>query len=146
MSDNPPLFRSQYEQSLLAGLMALRNIQRCVSSNYPDAVVNEGERPTPDQVRTYAFALSKEASELADELGWKPWKFEQPLDIEKILGEFADVTAFYSLFLHFIMCATGATYEQVAEAYIQKSETNIRRANGQVAGYGYSLKTDLGVE
>lgn len=138
-------FRTTFRPALEVGTEALRRMQSFVSSHYPDAVVVDEQRPTPEQVLTYCFAMQKEVAELADELGWKPWKFEKPIDVGKTLAEFADVTAFYGLLLHYVMQATGATYREVVEAYITKSETNIRRALGQVEGYGY-LKTDLGTE
>lgn len=89
----------------------------------------------PADVATFSFAMVDEVTELAKELGWKPWKSAQVHDRERILDEYADVVAFFGTLTNLVMRATGATAEDLAEAYARKTEVNRSRFRGEVAGY-----------
>lgn len=125
--------------NLVAGLRHLVEVQRQVSGMVPGTITEE---VTNEQVTTSAFALNGEVFELAQKLGWKPWKankasfaHEEAYDIAE---EYADILAFLGLFTNYVLQRTGLTIEELAEAYQQKTEKNIRRFEGKEGeGYGF---------
>lgn len=103
-------------------------------------------RPEPEQVAVYTLALQREAQELAEELGWKPWKKLPEINRERVLDEFADVLAFLGLIATYVASVTDATPEEIALAYMRKSEVNVARLTGEMPGYepGDGLKGATG--
>lgn len=95
--------------------------------------------PTPENVRTFCFALIKEVTEFADELGWKSWK-RTPPNRARALEESADILAFTGLFLCWLR-NLGYTPEDIVTAYADKCAENIRRLTGSVGG-GYEVNRE----
>lgn len=125
--------------NLAAGLRHLAEVQRQVSAMVPDTITEEVTNP---QVTTVSFALSGEVFELAQKLGWKPWKanYAEFTNEERsdIAEEYADILAFLGLLTNYVCQRTGLTIEDLATAYQQKTLKNIRRFNGEEGnGYGF---------
>jgi NTP pyrophosphatase (non-canonical NTP hydrolase) len=123
---------------LALGLGVLVDTQSVVSAGVPGAVTAE---VTPDQVRTYAFALISEVVELCDAkdgkgLGWKPWATPKPVDPQYVAHEVADVLAFLGLILRYAMVSANLSVMDLAEAYRDKTGINVARIAGEVEGYG----------
>lgn len=117
--------------AIARGLQALADVQRVVSSGVKDCIV---ENPEHAQVLAYGHALIHEVTEWMDEMGWKPWKGKQPIKVERVTDEWADVLAFLGILLYY-MEQRGVSMEDLAEAYAEKTLTNIRRIGGEVPEY-----------
>ena len=117
--------------ALTEGLESLIDTQTVVSGLVPGAVTPE---VTPAQIASYSLALIREVGELADELGWKPWKEQPERDLERIADEMADVLAFVGLLLIYVEHA-GVSPTDLAQAYRSKSMRNIARFFGKEDGY-----------
>lgn len=116
------------------GLIALAGVQTIVSGMVKDALPTDTDVP-PANVLTYGFAFIKEVIELMDELSWKPWKPRKPIDKVRVADEFADILAFLGLLIIYVMRLTGLTHDELAQAYLRKSDVNMARFNGEVEGY-----------
>ena len=84
------------------------------------------------------LACMDELTELLNELNWKWWKNEKPLDPGAIRGELVDV-------LHFFvsMCIkSGMSAEDLFSGYIAKSREDFDRQYGRSQKAGYEVKTD----
>ena len=84
------------------------------------------------------LACMDELTELLNELNWKWWKNEKPLDPGAIRGELVDV-------LHFFvsMCIkSGMSAEDLFSGYIAKNRENFDRQYGRSQKVGYEVKTD----
>lgn len=84
------------------------------------------------------LACMDELTELLNELNWKWWKNEKPLDHEAIQGELVDV-------LHFFvsMCIrSGMSAEDLFEGYIAKNRENFDRQYGRSQKKGYEVNTN----
>jgi hypothetical protein len=121
-------------QAIGDGLQSLADIQVEVSGMVNDAVPTTGEIP-PANILTYGFAFIKEATELMDELGWKPWKPRKPINKERVADEFADILAFLGLLTIYVMRLADLTTDDLAAAYLRKSDVNVARFSGEVAEY-----------
>lgn len=86
-------------------------------------------------VRTVAFALIVEITELAQKVGWKPWKIDPEPSREDILDEFADVTAYFGTLAGIVMSRTGCSIQDLETAYMVKHARNWERFSGSVSGY-----------
>jgi dimeric dUTPase (all-alpha-NTP-PPase superfamily) len=114
--------------SLTMGLEYLARVQRVVSAPVEGCVVENGQIPTKDQLRTYTLAMMVELTEWLQTLDWKPWK-EKAIDGERVLDEFADILAFQGILIHYLNCL-GFSAAQIAEAYNRKSIVNMGRFMG----------------
>lgn len=120
---------------LALGLQVLVDTQRQVSSLVDGAT----DLPlTKEQVSTVAFALVQEIGELANEIGWKPWK-QVSRDEYAIVDEFADVLAFLGLLIYYITDGLGITPQQLVTAYVNKSLENVSRFIGRAAKPNYGV-------
>lgn len=95
---------------------------------------------SPEQVRTYAFALISEVTELANAIGWKPWKqlgeILEPVEgRERVIDEMADILAFLGLLMYYLTEGFGITPAEIADKYHAKSMTNVARFHGKIEGY-----------
>lgn len=120
----PPLHWKAGLRTLVANQLIIRKIM-------------EGDNLPSDKniVRTVSFALIGEILELSNELGWKPWRGSAAPSKEKILDEFADVTAYYATLASIVMDRCGVSSDELAEAYMRKLYINLDRARGNVPGY-----------
>lgn len=93
-------------------------------SNKPDDL-----RSLIEYLRWNMLAIDDELAEVRKAISWKPWQHDDPYaDRNEILKECVDV-------LHFvanILCAAGATDEELDAAYVAKMELNAAR---QKKGY-----------
>lgn len=121
---------------LAAGLRYLVEQQMRVNINRPD--VGTG---SPQSTGTYALAMIVEIAETLQELNWKPWKGQKPVNWQKTAEEVADILAFFGIFITDVIAQTGLTTDQLAAAYDTKTEENVRRAEGGVDGYVDARKT-----
>lgn len=125
-----------YNVTMLAeGLAVLAATQREVGKAIPGWV--EGE---PEYVRTTFLALMVETAELLQELNWKPWKADHPIDTSRAADEFADILAFLGYVVAWLEDA-GIPIGQLAMQYQAKTKINIKRLAGEVEGYGVKPKT-----
>ncbi len=118
-------------RDLANGLDALVAVQRKVSAPVPGAVPEGSTFPTKDALRTYALATIVEIAEWVQTLDYKAWSNDKVLAAprkadEIVLDEFADILAFIGI-LTLYMENWGMETEDIAHAYVLKSEENIRR-------------------
>ena len=81
------------------------------------------------------LACMDELTELLNELNWKWWKNEKPLDHEAIRGELVDV-------LHFFvsMCIrSGMDAKDLFDGYVAKNRENFDRQYGRSQKKGYDV-------
>ena len=81
-----------------------------------------------EYIRWNMLAIDDELAEVRKAISWKPWQHDDPYaDREEIIKECVDV-------LHFvanILCAAGATDEQLDAEYLAKMQKNAdRQKNG----------------
>jgi hypothetical protein len=119
---------------LKAGLVTLFNTQMTVSSLVDGCIPEVGTHASPDQLRTYFLALMVEMMELLQELSWKPWKNEKPVNSARVADEFADVLAFLGVLIIYLD-SLGVPPDMLAGAYAAKSRVNIERMLGMVPDY-----------
>lgn len=117
------------------GLAALAGVQIIVSGMVKDALPISVHTIPPINILTYGFAFIKETTELMDELGWKPWKPRKPINRDRVADEFADILAFLGLLTLYVMRLTGLTTDDLAQAYMRKSDVNVARFSGEVEDY-----------
>lgn len=87
------------------------------------------------------LAMVSELAELLDEVNFKWWKNEKPIDEAALHGELVDI-------LHFFvsMCIrAGLTSDELYEGYIEKNRENFDRQYGRSAKKGYDV-TEKGIE
>lgn len=113
--------------------------QECYGADYvvfhSDADVDINA--TIDYMRWNMLAIDDELAEMRQAMSWKPWQHDEPyLDRDELIKEAVDV-------LHFvanIVCAAGATDEELDEIYLAKMEKNRARQRD-----GYRVR-DAGVK
>lgn len=113
--------------------------QECYGADYAvfhsDADVDINT--TIDYMRWNMLAIDDELAEMRQAMSWKPWQHDEPyLDRDELIKEAVDV-------LHFvanIVCAAGATDEELDEIYLAKMEKNRARQRD-----GYRVR-DAGVK
>lgn len=92
---------------------------------------------TIDYMRWNMLAIDDELAEMRQAMSWKPWQHDDPyLDRDELVKEAVDV-------LHFvanIICAAGATDDELDEIYLTKMEKNRARQRD-----GYRVR-DAGVK
>jgi NTP pyrophosphatase (non-canonical NTP hydrolase) len=121
----------QYKTDLENGFRALQTIQRVVSGAVPGAIPGPEDRNTKDAVRTYTLAMMVEIAEWVQTVDWKPWKNHDADSHLKehssiVAEEFADILAFLGILMIY-MDNWNIDATEVAEAYLAKSEVNMRR-------------------
>jgi hypothetical protein len=125
---------------LADGLRELRQLQVLVSDATPDQALAKG--PTPPVIRTYVLAMITELAELSETMVGKAWAGDVPESRDRILDEFADVTAFYGVLAEFVFQATNASATEVAQAYLTKVGRNLERAAGREEGYEINARME----
>jgi len=113
------------QQGLKLGLKVLLTTQNIVTPKLDPQVL---ERPIEDTTRSYVLALVHEVHELLDELNWKMWKPNKPINRERVLDEFADILAFLGVMEMILYHRLGITPDELAHAYRNKTKENQRRA------------------
>ena len=113
--------------------------QECYGADYSvfhsdtDSDINA----TIDYMRWNMLAIDDELAEMRQAMSWKPWQHDEPyLDRDELIKEAVDV-------LHFvanIVCAAGATDEELDEIYLAKMDKNRARQRD-----GYRVR-DVGVK
>ena len=102
----------------------------------------EGDKPQNirklvEYMRWNMLAIDDELAEMRQAISWKPWQHDDPyLDRDELVKEAVDV-------LHFvanIICAAGATDDELDEIYLAKMEKNRARQRD-----GYRVR-DAGVK
>lgn len=121
------------EKPLADGLRTLLAVQKVVSSAVPGAIYDADNPPTKDALRTYSLAFIVEMAEWLQELDFKPWKNGKPeVSLRShpavVAEEFADMLAFLGILISY-MDNLGITPDDLARAYVKKSEQNIVRIN-----------------
>ena len=117
-------------RDLYRGMQHLVNEQRRVNANRQE--VYNG---SPESLGVYALALLVEIGELLQELNWKPWKEGREVNTQAVAEEMSDVLAFVGVLLDNLMVQSGLTLADIAAAYARKTDINLQRAGGEVAGY-----------
>lgn len=130
------LFSFEEQNDLAAGLETLVRMQHHVSRHVPGAIPPDGFPADKDAVRTYFLALMGEVYELLQTLDWKPWKLPTVPERHRIMDEYADVLAFLGIITTYVMRAASCDEQELAAAYQLKSQVNLERIAGRVAGYG----------
>jgi dimeric dUTPase (all-alpha-NTP-PPase superfamily) len=86
-------------------------------------------------IQKETLAMLSELAELIDEVNFKWWKNEKPVDIDKVKEELVDI-------LHFFvsMCIkTGMDAEELHQRYLDKNKENFARQQGKSEKTGYEI-------
>lgn len=89
-------------------------------------------------IRKNVLAMISELGELLDEVNFKWWKNEKPVDAAAVREELVDV-------LHFFvsMCLkAGMSAEDLFSGYVAKNQENFNRQYGRSAKPGYAVGKD----
>ena len=89
--------------------------------------------PMEQWIQRQTLAMISELAELIDEVNFKWWKNEKPVDEGRVRDELVDI-------LHFFvsMClSAGMTSEELHERYTSKNKENFNRQRGLSAKKGY---------
>lgn len=92
--------------------------------------------PMEQWIQKETLAMLSELAELIDEVNFKWWKNEKPVDPDAVKEELVDI-------LHFFvsMCLkTGMDAEELCERYMKKNKENFNRQNGLSEKKGYEVK------
>ncbi len=84
-------------------------------------------------IQRETLAMLSELAELIDEVNFKWWKNEKPVDVDNVKNELVDI-------LHFFvsMCLkTGMSAEELHQRYLDKNKENFARQNGTSDKKGY---------
>lgn len=90
--------------------------------------------PMEKWIQMQTLAMMSELSELIDEVNFKWWKNEKPVDIDRVRDEMVDI-------LHFFvsMCLrAGMDAEELFKRYIDKNRENYDRQYGRSEKPGYN--------
>jgi dimeric dUTPase (all-alpha-NTP-PPase superfamily) len=91
--------------------------------------------PMEQWIQKDVLAMISELAELLDEVNFKWWKNEKPIDEESLHGELVDI-------LHFFvsMCIrAGLDSDKLYEGYIAKNKENFDRQYGRSQKKGYDV-------
>ena len=86
-------------------------------------------------IQKETLAMLSELSELIDEVNFKWWKNEKPVDTGKVRDELVDI-------LHFFvsMCLkTGMSADELHQRYLHKNAENFDRQHGRSDKGGYEV-------
>lgn len=89
--------------------------------------------PMEQWIQKETLAMLSELSELIDEVNFKWWKNEKPVDTDKVKDELVDI-------LHFFvsMCLkTGMDADELHRRYLEKNKENFARQQGTSEKKGY---------
>lgn len=95
--------------------------------------LRDGRYSKSDWMQKKAIALIAEVTELMDEINYKWWKNEKPIDEHAVKEELTDV-------LHFFvsMCLeAGMTADELYAIYCDKNKENVKRQQGLSDKKGY---------
>lgn len=87
-------------------------------------------------IQKETLAMLSELAELIDEVNFKWWKNEKPVDVDKVKDELVDI-------LHFFvsMCLkTGMDAGELHQRYLDKNKENFARQHGKSVKEGYEVK------
>jgi len=113
--------------------------QDCYGADYSVFHSDEHEHinSTIEYIRWNMLAIDDELAEMRQAISWKPWQHDDPyMDRHELVKEAVDV-------LHFvanIICAAGATDEELNDIYVEKMAKNRARQEN-----GYKVR-DIGVK
>jgi len=91
--------------------------------------------PMEQWIQKETLAMLSELAELIDEVNFKWWKNEKPVDTDKVKDELVDI-------LHFFvsMCLkTGMSAEELHQRYLDKNQENFDRQHGKSERKGYEV-------
>jgi dimeric dUTPase (all-alpha-NTP-PPase superfamily) len=94
-----------------------------------------GDIPMEVWIQRETLAMLSELSELIDEVNFKWWKNEKPVDIDKVRDELVDI-------LHFFvsMCLkAGMGADELHQRYLNKNKENFARQHGRSEKQGYAV-------
>lgn len=125
----------------MASLLALLTKQHQLQTEvYGHDLTGMDDETRATYVRDMVLALTHEAHEALDEVGWKPWASDRGVNQQAYLEELVDVL----FFLLNLMLATGLSPMQLAQfvgdEYMSKWETNVERQAGGYAGHRTRLE------
>lgn len=89
--------------------------------------------PMDQWIKMQTLAMISELSELIDEVNFKWWKNEKPVDIDRVKEELIDI-------LHFFLSmslSAGMNAEELFERYLDKNRENFDRQHGRSEKEGY---------
>ena len=95
-----------------------------------------GDIPMELWIQKETLAMLSELAELIDEVNFKWWKNEKPVDTGKVKDELVDI-------LHFFvsMCLkTGMDADELHQRYLDKNKENFARQYGQSEKQGYMVE------
>lgn len=97
--------------------------------------------PMERWIQKDVLAMISELAELLDEVNFKWWKNEKPINEASLHGELVDILHFFISMCH----RSGLTADKLFEGYIEKNRENFDRQYGRSAKKGYDV-TEKGIE
>lgn len=94
--------------------------------------------PADQWIQKETLAMLSELAELIDEVNFKWWKNEKPIDYDRVKEELVDI-------LHFFvsMCLkTGMDAEELYQRYVAKNQVNFLRQQGLTDKPGYAVEPE----
>ncbi len=89
--------------------------------------------PLEQWIQKETLAVISELAELIDEVNFKWWKNEKPVDKDKVKEELVDILHFFISMCH----KTGMDAEELYRRYLDKNKENFARQNGTSERKGY---------
>lgn len=108
-------------------------IQKALNDTIKEKRQLQGIAPM-EWMQKYTLALVSELAEMLDEVNFKWWKNEKPVDEPALKEELVDI-------LHFFlsMClAAGLDAEEIYQIYLKKNAENFARQEGRSQKPGYA--------
>ncbi len=90
--------------------------------------------PADVWIQRETLAMLSELAELLDEVNFKWWKDEKPIDERRIKEELVDILHFFTS-----MCLKmGMTAQELHDMYLEKNSENFERQKGNTDREGYA--------
>ena len=102
-----------------------------------DIIARRGLEGIPDEVwiQKHMLAMLSEMAEVLDEVNFKWWKTQKPVNHDALCEELVDVLHFYVS-----MCLkAGMDADELFRRYLAKNEENFRRQQGKSEKKGYDV-------
>lgn len=92
--------------------------------------------PMEQWIQMETLAMISELAELIDEVNFKWWKNQKPVDPDRVKDELVDILHFFTS-----MCLkTGMDANELHARYLSKNQENFDRQHGKSSKPGYSLE------
>jgi len=108
-------------------LRALFEMQKELDSEIFEKHADKLPQSLQEWVLKYTIAIESEIDEVRKEVGWKWWKKQEDIDVEKLHEEVSDLW----FFLIALTICVGMGADDIFKAYEKKREENFARQRGE---------------